>query len=233
MINLLWICVFSAQVQAFGPPSVDANNDGVKEFKEENYNQAFQNFAKALGKDPFNSDYHFNLGNTFFQQGEYGKAMAEYEAAEAQTKASPERKFEAMFNSGNAAVEMKDFAKALGYYQRALEHNPDSVETKTNIELALKNQQGGGGQNKDKKDQKDQSQSDDDKQQEGQQPKKEDQPKKYEEPKKQPRQFKSQALNEDEVRRILEELKGQEEKIRAKQLQDNKKSKDKPNEKDW
>ena len=56
---------------------------------------------------------------------------------------SPSEKFKALFSAGAVAGELKRVDEALDYYQRALEHDPKSVETKSNIELLA--QQGAGG----------------------------------------------------------------------------------------
>jgi Ca-activated chloride channel homolog len=240
MKNIIFILIFlaGAKVFALGPPSVQANQDGIKKYSEEDFGGAFKDFAKALGKDAYNPTFHFNLGDAFLKNGEVNKALNEYDSVEKSPKADSELKFKSMFNAGNAAVQAKDIPKALSYYQRALGYKPDSQEVKTNIELALREQQGGGGSSdKDKdKDKKDKgNEGKDDKQQQGDkdkdQDKKEGAPK--EEPKEQPKPFQSKALNENDVRRILEELKRQEEQIRAKQNIDNRKTPETPIEKDW
>lgn len=242
---ILFILSQGEKARAFGPPSVESNNEAVQQYKAEKYQEAFNGFADALGRDPFNPVYHFNLGDTFYKGGDLPKALAEYEAVESSPKASGDLKFQAMFNAGNVAVEKKDIPKALEYYQKALEYKPDSRETKVNIELALKEQQnqGGGGQNDQEKKQNDKDGKDqdknnknekndksdkgdqkkDDNQQQGPQPT----------PKPTPHGFKSQALNENDVRRILEELKRQEQEIRAKQYKENKNGADRNIEKDW
>jgi Ca-activated chloride channel family protein len=226
-----FLIIFSGSlVFALGPPSVSANQDGVTHYKSEDYSGAFNDFAKALGKDAYNPTFHFNLGDAFLKNGDAAKAMSEYEAVEQNPKASGELKFKSMFNAGNAALQAKDTAKALKYYQRALDYNPQSQEVKTNIELALQEQKGGGSSDE-KKDDKDKKDQKDDKQQ---QPQPNDSKQgQQEKPKEKPKPFQSQALNENDVRRILEELKRQEEQIRAKQNIDNKKTPEQQVEKDW
>ena len=230
--------LLNSAAHALGPPSVQANQNGIKQYNKENFDGAFKDFARALGKDAYNPSYHFNLGDAFLKNGDVEKAITEYEAAESNPRATSDLKFKSMFNAGNAAIQSKDISKALHYYQKALEYKPDSVEVKTNIELALKEQEknGGGGGDKDKPKPDDKK---DDKQQQGGQGDKKDQDKHdpkqdqdQNEPKK-PKPFQSQALNENDVRRILEELKRQEEQIRAKQVFDNKKSQERQIDKDW
>lgn len=242
---LLIIFLFSAPVWAFGPPSTEANNDGIKHYKAEEYPEAFSSFAEALSRDPFNPKYHLNLGDAFYKRGDLPKAMAEFESTSQSPKADNDTKFQALFNTGNAAVDAKDFAKALDYYQRALEIKPDSVETKTNIELALKEEQKqnkSGDKNDDKKQDKDQkddqnkkNDENEKKKQEGdkEQQQKNQSPSQAPTPKPTPQGFKSGNLSESDVQRILEELKRQEQEIRARQYRENKNVPEREIEKDW
>ena len=242
----LFLLVILPKAQAFGPPSVESNNEGLKRYKAEEYQEAFGSFADALGRDPFNPKYHLNLGDTFMKGGDYPKAESEFEAVEQNPKAPPELKYQALFNAGNAAVEAKEFPKALQYYQQALEYKPDSIETKTNIELALKEEQkksgvsgddkkdqdkkdSGQNDKKDKKDEKPKDDKKDQKQDQSQSGKGPQQPT----PRPSPQGFKSQSLNENDVRMILEELKRQEQEIRARQYKENKNIPERPVEKDW
>jgi tetratricopeptide (TPR) repeat protein len=146
----------------------------------------------------------------------------------------------ALFNAGNVALEMKDTDRALKYYQRALELKPESKEVKTNIELALRDKKGGGGSqnNKGESNKNDPSKQDQDKQDQNQDDKsKKDQkgqgPEPRPSPRPQPKPFKSQEISEQDVKRLLEELKKREEKIRAQQNLYNKKNQDRNIEKDW
>ncbi|MBK9295112.1 MAG: hypothetical protein IPM57_11865 [Oligoflexia bacterium] len=237
MKRLLFLSIFLC---AFAPPSIQTNNDGVKSFEQENYNEAFNKFVEALSKAPENALMHFNLANTFHKNKETKKALTELEAVEAMGTADDETKYMAMFNAGNMAVEAKDLPKAMDYYQKALKYKPDSKEVKTNIELALKQEQGGGGgggdndqeQNQEDKDNKDGKDGKDNKDKK-QDPKNNENKDDKQGQKKQPQPFKSKDLNESDVRRILEELKRQENEIRAKS-QKNKPSKEEPaSGKDW
>jgi Ca-activated chloride channel family protein len=245
ILPTLFFCLLN-RAHAFGPPSIQYNDDGIRQYQGEDYASAFDNFAKALGRDSFNPSFHLNLGDAFYKNQDLQKAISEYEVVDKNPKATKEQKFKALFNAGNAQIAGKQIPQALQYYQRALELNPDSVEVKTNIELALQQQKkGGGGESKDKdqKDKKD-GQNKDDKQQQDQ--KKQDQNKDQKpdqnqqqrnanepKPRPTPHGFKSQALNENDVRRILEELKRQEEEIRAKQYKERRDTPEQNIEKDW
>jgi tetratricopeptide (TPR) repeat protein len=216
------------------------NNEGVRKLESGRRVEAYDRFTDALVDLPFSGEVHYNLGNSFLANKEFEKALNEYVQA---IKTSPgdssrekDVQFKAYFNSAIALTELKKTDEALDLYQKALDLEPDSIEAKTNIELLTQQSQGGGqgdnqDKNKDKKDQKDQK---DQKQGEGQD--KKDQQKKPEnqnqqKPQPTPRPFKSEQLNQQDVSKILEELKRQEEQIRAKMQREG--AKDAPRDKDW
>lgn len=169
--------------------------------------------------------------------------------------------FMALFNQAQLLAKDKKVDEAIAIYQRALEIIPSSKEVKTNIELLTQQQQGQGdgeGENKDQKDQqqqqdqknKDQQSKDGDKKDQkndpnkgdqekedqnkdqGDKDKKPEQPKQVQgSPKYKPRPFQGKELSEGDVKKILGELKQQEEKIRAEF--NRKEVKEQPRDKDW
>lgn len=232
MISLL---ILTSLAWSLGPPSVSHNNKGVESFEKGDFESSFKDFSSALSRDATNPAYHFNLGNAFDKQGDGAKGLAEMESVDGDPKASKELKFQAMFNAGNMAVQAKDFDKALSYYQRALGYFPQSAEAKWNIELALKEQQKSGGGGGSDKDQKDKDKKDDKKEdgKDGDQQQQQQQRQESSKTKPTPRPYQGKDLNEQEVKAILEELKRQEESIRAKQFENKKPNKDSGHEKDW
>ena len=114
--------------------------------------------------------------------------------------------------------QQKNLKLALESYLAALEVKPDSFETKVNIELLMRQLQNAGQLKS--SDQGGQSQSED--QSSGEQ--------QYQEsPKYEMKQ--EVGLNESDIKKILEELRNQEQKIRQEYSKKNKK--DQPREKDW
>lgn len=245
-----WILIFlfsSAASASTTPSSFFSNRKGVDELKKSNPAAAQEQFLSSLAKNPFEAKLHLNLGLTYEVLGQADKAQASYETALKLAKDDVTR-FAANFNMGELAQKAQKTDEALKYYQEALKYNPESRETKVNIELLIQDQQGKGknqdkdqkqdpkdqnkdgkGQGQDKKDQKDQKddQGKDDQQKDG----KQDQPKKYGKNKPQPRKFKSEELSQGDVNKILGEIKQQEQKIRA---DFNKKDvKESPRDKDW
>jgi Ca-activated chloride channel homolog len=215
---------------------VISNRAGVDQLKKSNPAAATQSFIESLSNAPFDARLHLNLGLSFELLGQADKAQASYSTAAELAKDS-EIRFLANFNQGQLLQKAKKKEEALAFYEKALQDKPDSIETKTNIELLLQDQQGGGGSGEDQK--KDQNQDQKDKEGGGEQKddKKDDKdgqdkPKQYgKENKPQPQKFKSEELTQGDVNKILGEIKQQEQKIRA---EFNKKdAKEKPKDKDW
>lgn len=223
---IIVILLIAKPVSAGELKGIWLNHEGVRAFKEERGNDSHNYFAQSLAEMPFSPEAHFNLGTTYFINKEFDKAQKEFEQAAQLAKRmnNAEAEFASRFNAAIAASEAKQIDAALESYQRALEVKPDSLEVKTNIELLVRSQSGGEGQ-----DNKDQQQ---DKGGQGdQQQKQPNQPQQNQKQKQQPKPFNSKEMSQQDVNRIVEELKRQEEQIRARFQ--NEKMKSAPNEKDW
>lgn len=187
--------------------------------------EAYEEYAELLAENPFSPLFQYNMGTSFMGVEEFKKAIQMYEEVLKLQPLPPEVEFATLFNLG-ALHSMKDgdVEKALKNYQKALALNPDSKEIKTNIELLIQDGKGGGkGDNKDK-DKKDQQENG-----EGEEQPKE--PQQFTNKNPQPDQFKSKDMSKSDVKKILEELKKQEQKIRAQH--DRKGGKEADREKNW
>jgi tetratricopeptide (TPR) repeat protein len=217
------ILAFASAADAATVKSWLRNREGLNKFSEKNYYQAYQSFLKALEEDPLDPDLQMNLGRTFEANEEYDKAEAAYKGALKILPENSKRRFEALFNLGGVFGKEGKIDEALGSYQAALEMDPQSKDVKTNIELLWQGDGQGKGQGKDKnkqdKDEKDAQGGDEDKKQQPDQKEKKTKP------------FKSEELTADDVKKILDEIKNQEQSIRAQEYERN--AKDAPRAKDW
>lgn len=236
--ELLLPCFFIVILSGCGvevdPRTLMSNRAGNKALEKGQWMDAQRNYLEALAEDPFIAELHVNLGLTYqaLKQGE--PATQSYESAEKWGR-NPEVLFASRFNQGVLRAENKQIDPALASYQKALEVVPDSIETKTNIELLMQNQKGQGeGQDKNKDQQGNQGQNDqqDQKDSEGQdqKEKKNKEGPKQQSPQYKPREFKGE-LSEGDVKKILGELKQQEQKIRGQFFRNE--NQEKPREKDW
>ncbi len=218
-----------AQLLAQSPQAVYKNNTARDLFEQEKVFEAKQIIQNEVIENPQSSELKYNFGKVFEKSNETDDAIREYLSA-AKSNQNPELQFQSLFNAARLYGEKKDISLALKYYQLALDIKPESIEVKTNIELLVQSGGGGGGQNNQ---QQNQNQNQDQKQnQEGQDKKDQQQPQgKPDQQKQQPQKFKSQELSEQDVRRILEELKRQEDQIRKKMNEQ--KTQESPIGKDW
>jgi Ca-activated chloride channel family protein len=257
-LKVLLFSLFSLLISLFSAPVLAAesstpmgylnNRKGVSDLLKGNPSEAQNKFLSGLARDPYDANLHLNLGLTYEALGQVEKAQASYEVALKLAKNDLTR-FAAAFNLGETFQKQKKTDEALQFYQTALQFNPESQETKTNIELLTQDQQGKGkgkdDKDKDKKDKNDSGDGDQKNQDQGKDEekkddkgdsdkpdeKKEEKPKQYKKNKPQPQKFKSEELSPGDVNKILGEIKQQEQKIRG---EFNKKEvKEKPRDKDW
>jgi Ca-activated chloride channel family protein len=222
--GLLGTGLFGATAQAATWKSFWHNREGVHQLERKAYFPAYQAFTKALADDPLNPNVQMNLGLTFEANEEYEKAEKAYRGVLHLAPEKSQMRFQALFNMAGALAKQEKIDEALGAYQAALEINPDSIEVKTNIELLWQGGQGNGKGKKQKKD--DDKQGNNQQKRENQDPNQQD-----EQQKKQPKPFNSQDLSKEDVKRILDEIKNQEQSIRAQEYEKN--AKDAPRGKDW
>lgn len=211
---------------------VRENNRAVGDLKAERPVEALDGFSKALGNLPDDPVVHYNLGTSFSANKDAAKAASEYDVA-LSLNPSPELAFKINFNRASAYAEQKKFDEALAAFQAALKLKPDSKEVKKNIELLLQSGDGDGQSDNQqpKPNEKPDDKNKDQKQNQSQPNQQQQQPQTGPTPKPTPRPFKSEQLSQQDVGRILEELKRQEDQIREKMQREG--GKDAPRDKDW
>lgn len=216
------------------PQTLYFNRQGVKLIEEKNSTDAQSAFINALGIDPFVSEIHVNLGLTYAELKQPENALKSFESAEKWSQ-NNQASFVSRFNQGVTRTQNKQIEEALLAYQKALDVVPDSKETKTNIELLISSnsQKSGEGESEEKKDgkgdQPNKDKKDSDKESEDKE--KNEEPKEYQKNENyKPREFKGD-LSETDVKKILGELKQQEQKIRGQFYRNE--TKERPRDKDW
>lgn len=223
---------------AFGadPKTVRTNDEAIEKYKTENYYEAYRLFAESLAQDPLNVYLHENLALTFLKNEEKDKALSSFRGALSLALAEPDPQalFVAHFNLATFLASEGKIDEALTHFQNALEVRPQDPLVRENIEKMWQSQQGQGkgGNPQDQQNQQNQQQQDQNGQ--GEQDKPQDNPSEGEKPEQKqnkPKPFDSQELSQDDVRKILDELKNQEQKIRANVYEGQ--GKEKPRDKDW
>lgn len=216
--------------------SIQLNNEGVEYLTKENSGLAYKSFVTALENEPFNPFVQMNLGLSFLINKEFDKAQQVFLTVAKLAGQNQEIKFYGLFNAAIAATQAKNIDGALHFYQLALEVRPDSKEVKTNIELLWQGQGNGEGDGQNQKsDPKgkgkgdDKNQSQDQKDQKDQ--KNQDQNKEYKDSEPHKPKLGTEALSKEQIQAILNEIKNQEQKIRAEENEQG--AKEAPNGKDW
>lgn len=209
-------------------------------------NEAINQTVDCLSINPGDVTLNFNFALALSFADDNKKSIESFndlliKLESAQTQMTKEDyneiKFYILFNLGVLYSQESDVSNALSKYQQALEIQPESKEIKTNIELLFqqqqqqqqgqKNQQGQQGDNPDQKNNQQQ------KEKEEQNEKNPDNKQNKNKQNNQQQDFKSKKLTKDDVRKILEELKNQENKIRMNEYQKGDKSQENDNGKNW
>ncbi|MFK2818957.1 tetratricopeptide repeat protein [Flavobacteriaceae sp. LMIT009] len=122
--------------------------------------EAEMEYRKAISKKPSNVNGSYNLGNAYYNTGNYNEALMRHLEA-AKTATSKEEKYRAFHNAGNAFMKQNMCKEAVEAFKNALRNNPADDETRYNLVVAkecAKNQQ---DQNQDdKKEDKDEENED-------------------------------------------------------------------------
>jgi Ca-activated chloride channel homolog len=224
-------CVFVVLLTSLpvwsAPSLIDTwkNNRAIQDMNQKKVLEGFEKLSDLAVRNPEEPLFQFNLGTAFIavEQKEKSLKMLRDLASSAEVL-DPVLFFSVHYNLGvlYSDKDLFDLDKALEHYQMALLVNPTSIEVKTNIELLF---QGGGGQGQGDGE----GEEGDQDQEEGEQP---EEPQEFtNKPKKQPNQFDSKDMSKQDVNQILEELKNQEQNIRAKYDRKGKKEADR--DKNW
>lgn len=212
------------------------NNEAAVQISEGKLSEPKSLLLDAMSLAPFEPALHYNLGLVFSAQESMDSALKSFDEA-VKLDGTSEVRFRAAFNLGVLYQKAKNKDLALKAYQEALVHQPDSRETRVNIEFLLQEQQGGGEGSDQNQDQNEKGDGSSNQQKDPNQDGQEENPgenQKYDsgqQDKPQPQQFQSQELSPSDVNKILREIKQQEGRIR---MEFNKTGpKEEPRGKDW
>lgn len=119
--------------------SVSAQSDekairrGNRNYKSGNYEQAIENYKKALEIRPNNAKAQFNLGDVYYAKQSYDTAYTEFQKV---LELSPDAKLksDAVFNMGNCLLAQDKFYDAYNIYKVSLKLNPDNADALYNLE---------------------------------------------------------------------------------------------------
>ena len=138
---------------------------GNRMFSKEKYREAEVNYRKAFIKDTLSLAANYNLASTLYREGNYDEAAKSLERI-GESAAVSDHAVDYHYNSGDVALQKKDYASAVEAFRQALLLNPSDMDAKENYVYARKmmennDNQGGGGDNQDDKQDQDKDQNQD------------------------------------------------------------------------
>ena len=121
---------------------------------EESFVKAEKSYRMALSEMPSNRKGAYNLGNAYYAAELYDEALARLKSVA--KDGSKSEKHRAYHNIGNALMQNKQCKKAVEAFKDALRNNPSDDESRYNLALAQQcaKEDGGGGDDKDNKEDK-------------------------------------------------------------------------------
>lgn len=232
LIFISLICLLS--MEAVAQKERKFIRSGNELFEGEKFENSEVEYRKALDKKINSYEAGFNLGDALYKQKKYEEALKQFQTLAVNEK-NPEKLGHLFHNMGNTLLENKKIDESIEAYKQSLRYNPNSPETKYNLEYARqmkkkqeeqqKKQDQNKDQNKDQKDQdkKDQDKKDQDKkdQDKKDQNKNKDQQDKGDKDKdkdkdKEKQQQQQPKISKDDAKRLLEALENDEKKVQEK-----------------
>jgi len=117
------------------PDTVQHNNTGNERFAEGAYDEALAEYHQAQLDDPDRAEPYYNAANVYNREAQLEKTLAQ--AQQALKTAAPNLAAQIWYNLGNAYFDVAKWSEAIAAYQEALRINPDDLDAKHNLELAL------------------------------------------------------------------------------------------------
>ncbi len=112
-----------------------SNNLGNQHFSDEAYAKALEAYQRAREELPKRPEPRYNSGNTQYRQRNFDEAQGQYEQALARAEVDLAQR--SVFNIGNALYLTSQLYQAVESYREALRMEPDDLDAKYNLELAL------------------------------------------------------------------------------------------------
>ena len=161
-----------------GASAEKLNNVGNEAFAQQDYDGALTAYQQAQEASPEMAEPHYNAANGHYRQAAYDQAQHEIEQALVGQERLENLDQSSYYNLGNTLYQAEQYGAAIEAYKDALRLNPEDLQAKQNLELALRQlqqqQQEQQQQDQDNQDQQDQA-GQDEQQQEDQEQQDQDQ----------------------------------------------------------
>ena len=134
-IILLAVALLSVCLMACGPTPAQVNDSGHEAYLTGDYASALESYQVAQARAPESGEPYYNSGNALYRTEEYEEALQNYD--ESLRHAGGELRSRGFFNRGNTAFQQENYPDAVEAYEEVLRMNPDDLDAKHNLELAL------------------------------------------------------------------------------------------------
>ena len=113
--------------------------EGNRLYQEGRFDEAREQYLEALRENPNSPIIRFNEGNALYQSAEFQQALEAYRQA---VETGDDRlKAQAWYNLGNVLYRQQQLAESIEAYKESLRLDPNDVDAKHNLEMALQHMQ--------------------------------------------------------------------------------------------
>jgi Ca-activated chloride channel family protein len=222
--TFLFLFLCSLSFPAWAQDDKKEVREGIKKYKDEQYNEAEIAFRRGMEKDSLSYAAKFNLGDALYKQNQFEQAEASFKNLSSDEQQTGTNRAKLMHNLGNAQLQQKKYKESIDSYKQSLRLNPADDETRTNLAYAqqmLKNEEEQQQQNQnqdknqDKNDDKNQQQNQD-QQQDQNQDKQDNQNQQNDKNDQQQQQQQEPKISPQQAQQILEAVQSNEKETQEK-----------------
>ena len=123
-------------VMACGTTPAQLNESGHDPYLNGDYPAALDAYENAGELAPDVGEPSYNAGNALYRMEQYDESLIRYD--ESLRYVRDEARSRGLFNRGNAAYMMESYPEAIRAYVEVLRIDPDDLDAKHNLELALR-----------------------------------------------------------------------------------------------
>lgn len=139
LILMMFTMLAAFLLSACGTSAARKIEKGNRAYEKEAYQEAMVDYGEANQSEPDIPEPVYNLGNTLYRTQAYQEAEAVFQ--QAIDLASDELAQFGFYNLGNNFYQQKRMDQAIEAYKQTLRLNPEDMDAKVNLELALREQQ--------------------------------------------------------------------------------------------
>ncbi|QKG80010.1 tetratricopeptide repeat protein [Tenuifilum thalassicum] len=198
---------------------------GNKAFEKNDYLESEVQYRQALEKNKHSFKANFNLADALYKQNKHEESLSAIDGINLSGLSDLEKSM-VYYNKGNALFKQKKLKESIEAYKKAIKYNPDDMDAKYNLSLALRmmqqqqqqnNQQNNKQDNKDNKDKKDNKEDQNkDKKDKNDNDKKNDQQQNQDQNKEDKQQQQQPKISKEDAERMLQALQQREKEIQDK-----------------